>query len=169
MVDHFAYPVPVDFGIHRNGAFEIVVHRRLDPDRGGADGGPQPRVALILIGGSSGAFASGPQADSRATFRCRPRASRTIGFRVSRTLVCDTCMPDRLRPRLEDRRLAVAGPAARRPAGGRRGRGQPLPRLRPRPPACATTGRDSTTACAPASVATSPIWSTPCRTCPPAA
>ena len=49
-------------------------------------------------------------------------------------------------------------------------------------PAYATTGRDSTIACAPcgrttcsssgssiASAATSPIWSTPCRTCPPAA
>ena len=38
---------------------------------------------------------------------------------------------DRLRPRLQDRRLPVAGPAARRPAGrGHRRRGQPLPRLR---------------------------------------
>ena len=44
----------------------------------------------------------------------------------------------RLRPRLEDRRLPVAGPAARRPAGGRRRRrGQPPPRLSP--PASATT------------------------------
>ena len=42
---------------------------------------------------------------------------------------------DRLRPRLEDRRLPVAGPAARHPAGrGRRRRGQPLPRPRLRRP-----------------------------------
>ena len=77
---------------------------------------------------------------------------------------------DRLRPRLEGERLPIAGPAARRSA--RRGRrpGEPLPRPRLRR---ATTGRDSTTACAPcaratcsssgsstASAATSPTWST---------
>ena len=41
---------------------------------------------------------------------------------------------DRLRPRLEDRRLAVAGPAAGRPGDGRRRRGQRLPRPRVRRP-----------------------------------
>ena len=41
---------------------------------------------------------------------------------------------DRLRPRLEDRRLAVAGPAARRPGDGRRRRRQRLPRPRVRRP-----------------------------------
>ncbi len=42
---------------------------------------------------------------------------------------------DRLRPRLEDRRLPDAGPAARRPAGGRRGRGAMLTSRWPAAPA----------------------------------
>ena len=70
-----------------------------------------------------------------------PRGRRS---HVSQTVVCD--MVARLRPRLEDRRLPVAGPAARR-----------LRASTTRPtstttsfPASATTGRDSTAACAPA-------------------
>ena len=88
---------------------------------------------------------------------------------------------DRLRPRLEDRRLPVAGPAARRPVGrGHRRRGSTSATTSP--PASMTTGRGSTAVCAlsgratcswsgssTASAATSPIWSTPCRTCRPAA
>ena len=59
------------------------------------------------------------------------RASRSAS-RCGRANRADLC---RLRPRLEERRLPVAGPAARRPAGGgRQRRGQPLPRLRLRPP-----------------------------------
>ena len=55
---------------------------------------------------------------------------------------------DRLRPRLEDRRLPVAGPAARRPAGRcRRRRGQPLPRPRLRRPRRPAGTRQ--TACGP--------------------
>ena len=81
--------------------------------------------------------------------------------------------------RLEDRRLPVAGPAARRPADGRPRRGQPLPRLRlwrsrrpartrqlPARPAdgqtCSWSGSSTGWA------GTSPTWSTPCRTCRPA-
>ena len=84
---------------------------------------------------------------------------------------------DRLRSRLEDRRLPVAGLAAReRPAGGRRRRRQSTSTTTS-PPASATTGRGSTVACGPCGratcswsgssttgVATSPIWSTPCTT-----
>ena len=45
-----------------------------------------------------------------------------------------TTHADRLRPRLKGGRLPVAGPAARRPAGRGRRRGQRLPRLRLRCP-----------------------------------
>ena len=81
-------------------------------------------------------------------------------------------------PRLESRRLPVAGPAARRPAGRGRRRRPRLPRLRVRRPrrppgtrsaACARSGRAtcSWSGSSTASAATSPTWSTPCRTCRP--
>ena len=78
----------------------------------------------------------------------------------------------------ENREAAVVRELAeRRPAGGRRRRGQPLPRpgLRPprRPAGARQTAREDsgTTTCSSsgsstASAATSPIWSTPCRITP---
>ena len=59
-----------------------------------------------------------------------------------------TTHADRLRPRLEDRRLPVAGPAVRRPAGPRASTTRPTSTTTS-PPAYATPGRDSTAACAP--------------------
>ena len=75
---------------------------------------------------------------------------------------------DRLRPRLEGGRLPIAGPAARRPT--RRPASTRRTSTTTSPPAYATTGRDSTTACAPcgtvtcsssgSSTASAAIWPT---------
>ena len=91
-----------------------------------------------------------------------------------------TTHADRLRPRLKGGRLPVAGPAARRAAGRGRRRRPRLPRLRVRRPrrppgtrqlcARAEDGRRARRLEArPPRPAPSPTWSTPCRTCRPAA
>ena len=91
-----------------------------------------------------------------------------------------TTHADRLRPRLKGRRLPVAGPAARRAAGRGRRRRPRLPRRRVRRPrrpagarqlpARAPDGRRARRLEARPSLAVPwPTWSTPCRTCRPAA
>ena len=91
-----------------------------------------------------------------------------------------TTHADRLRPRLKDRRLPVAGPAARRAADRGRRRRPRLPRRRVRRPrrppgtrqlpARAPDGRRARRLEArPPRPVPWPTWSTPCRTCRPAA